>query len=213
MSNSKEIIAQRVAQELTPGSVVNLGIGLPTQVSRYVPAEKQITFQSENGLLGLAPCQQPNADLVDAGGMPCGMAPGAMIFDSAFSFALIRGGHIDICVLRGLQVDEKANLANWMVPGKRVPGMGGAMDLVTGAKRVIIAMEHTAKNGDAKIIPQCSYPLTALNVVDLIVTQLAVFAFINGQLTLTEIQQESSLEEIQQKTSARFELADTLRRF
>ncbi len=148
--DAKQRIARRVAQELRDGDIVNLGIGLPTMVANYLPEGIHITLQSENGFLGLGPVTTAHPDLVNAGGQPCGVLPGAAMFDSAMSFALIRGGHIDACVLGGLQVDEEANLANWVVHGKMVPGMGGAMDLVTGSRKVIIAMEHCAKDGSAK---------------------------------------------------------------
>lgn len=156
--DAKQRIARRVAQELRDGDIVNLGIGLPTMVANYLPEGIHITLQSENGFLGLGPVTTAHPDLVNAGGQPCGILPGAAMFDSAMSFALIRGGHIDACVLGGLQVDEEANLANWVVPGKMVPGMGGAMDLVTGSRKVIIAMEHCAKDGSAKI-----HLITAVN--------------------------------------------------
>lgn len=173
--DAKQRIARRVAQELRDGDIVNLGIGLPTMVANYLPEGIHITLQSENGFLGLGPVTTAHPDLVNAGGQPCGVLPGAAMFDSAMSFALIRGGHIDACVLGGLQVDEEANLANWVVPGKMVPGMGGAMDLVTGSRKVIIAMEHCAKDGSAKILRRCTMPLTAQHAVHMLVTELAVF--------------------------------------
>ncbi|WJV63752.1 3-oxoacid CoA-transferase subunit B [Pectobacteriaceae bacterium C52] len=209
--DAKTIIAQRVALELNDGDVVNLGIGLPTKVANYVADNIQVTFQSENGLLGLGAIYEPDMNLVNAGGQPCGMVPGAAMFDSAFSFALIRGGHVDICVLGGLQVDEHGNLANWMVPGKMVPGMGGAMDLVVGAKKVIIAMEHCAKNGEAKLLKRCIYPLTAVNKVNMVVTELAVFHFINQQLVLSEISPHTTLEDVRQKTEATFIISNDLK--
>ncbi|WP_409306374.1 3-oxoacid CoA-transferase subunit B [Pectobacterium sp. B1J-3] len=202
--DAKELIARRVALELQNGDVVNLGIGLPTKVANYVPENVQVTFQSENGFLGLGAVTEPDTNLVNAGGQPCGMVPGAAMFDSAFSFALIRGGHVDICVLGGLQVDEHGSLANWMVPGKMVPGMGGAMDLVVGAKKVIIALEHCAKNGDAKLLHQCTYPLTAVNKVSMVVTELAVFHFIQQQMVLSEISPDITIDELRQKTEANF---------
>ncbi|KAA9000022.1 CoA transferase subunit B [Affinibrenneria salicis] len=209
--NSKTLIAQRVAQELRDGDIVNLGIGLPTQVVNYLPENVDIVLQSENGFLGLGPVTEPHARLVNAGGQPCGMLPGAAMFDSAFSFALIRGGHVDVSVLGGLQVDRQGNLANWMVPGKMVPGMGGAMDLVTGAKKVIIAMEHCAKDGSPKLLEQCTLPLTAKGVVDMVVTELGVFVFTQGELVLRELAPGVTLEQIGAKTAARFTLADDLR--
>jgi acetate CoA/acetoacetate CoA-transferase beta subunit len=208
--NAKEAIARRVAKELNDGDIVNLGIGLPTQVANYLPADVTVTLQSENGFLGLGPKTVENPNLVNAGGQPCGLLPGAAMFDSAFSFALIRGGHVDVCVLGGLQVDEKANLANWMVPGKMVPGMGGAMDLVAGAKKVIIAMEHNAKDGGAKLLRQCTFPLTAQGKVNMVVTELAVFAFIDGQMVLTEIAPNVSIDDVRQRTEAHFIVSEHL---
>ncbi|NEY29477.1 CoA transferase subunit B [Escherichia coli] len=208
--NAKELIARRVALELEDGNVVNLGIGLPTQVVNYLPEGIDITLQSENGFLGLGPVTEACPNLVDAGGKPCGLRIGAAMFDSAFSFALIRGGHVDASILGGLQVDQEGNLANWMVPGKMVPGMGGAMDLVTGARHVIIAMEHCAKDGSAKILPRCTLPLTAKNCVDMIVTELAVFVLSQGELVLKEHAPGVSLQTIQQKTAAAFRVAPDL---
>ena len=208
--DAKSIIARRVALELNDGDVVNLGIGLPTQVANYVPETIEVTFQSENGFLGLGAITEIDTNLVNAGGQPCGMVPGAAMFDSAFSFALIRGGHVDVCVLGGLQVDEHANLANWVVPGKMVPGMGGAMDLVVGAKKVIIALEHCAKNGAPKLLHKCTYPLTAAKKVSMVVTELAVFEFIDQQMVLREISPDISLDELRQKTEANFIVSDDL---
>jgi acetate CoA/acetoacetate CoA-transferase beta subunit len=203
--DAKNLIASRVAQELKDGDVVNLGIGLPTLIPNYLPPGVRITLQSENGFLGLAPLEgEPVPDLVNAGGKPCGMAPGGSFFDSATSFALIRGGHVDLTVLGGLQVDQEGNLANWMVPGKMVPGMGGAMDLVTGAKNVIVAMEHATKDGGAKILRRCTLPLTAARKVRAIATELAFFRFVDGVLTLTETAPGVSIDEIRAKTEADF---------
>jgi acetate CoA/acetoacetate CoA-transferase beta subunit len=182
------VIARRIAQELAPGMLVNLGIGIPTLVANYVPAGMHVFFQSENGLIGTGtPPEEGMAHptLTDAGGRPVTALPGACTFDSAMSFGLIRGGHLDLTVLGGLQVDQKGHLANWMIPGKMVRGMGGAMDLVTGAKRVIIAMQHTAK-GASKIVKRCSLPVTATRAVDMVVTELAVIGFANGTATLLE---------------------------
>jgi len=210
--DAKEIIARRVAQELKEGYVVNLGIGTPTLVPQYLPEDLHITLQSENGFLGMGPLDsEPNPNVVNAGGQACSLLPGAAIFDSAFSFALIRGGHVDATVLGGLQVDEQGNLANWMVPGKMVPGMGGAMDLVTGAKHVIVAMEHCTRDGGAKIVPSCVLPLTAVSCVDLIVTEMAVFRRTADGLMLEELGPDVSLEDVRAKTSARFYVAPTLR--
>jgi acetate CoA/acetoacetate CoA-transferase beta subunit len=184
----QEIIARRIAKELSPGMLVNLGIGIPTLVANYLPPGLQVFFQSENGLIGTgAPPEEGMAHpmLTDAGGRPVTALPGACTFDSAMSFGLIRGGHLDLTVLGGLQVDQKGRLANWMIPGKMVPGMGGAMDLVSGAKRVIVAMQHTAK-GASKIVKECTLPLTSTRPVDMVVTELAVIAFPNGRATLLE---------------------------
>lgn len=210
--DAKEIIARRVAQELKDGYVVNLGIGTPTLVPNYLPDDLRITLQSENGFLGMGPLEgEPQPNVVNAGGQACSLLPGAAIFDSAFSFALIRGGHVDATVLGGLQVDEQGNLANWMVPGKMVPGMGGAMDLVTGAKYVIVAMEHCTRDGGAKIVPSCVLPLTAVSCVDLIVTELAVFRRTADGLLLEELGPEVTLDDVRAKTTARFDVSPTLR--
>src|ERR1700756_2475335 len=182
------IIARRIARELAPGMLVNLGIGIPTLVANHLPAGMQVFFQSENGLIGTgAPPEEGMAHpmLTDAAGPPVTALPGASTFDSAMSFGLIRGGHLDLTVLGGLQVDQTGRLANWMIPDKMVPGMGGAMDLVTGAKRVIVAMQHTAK-GKAKVVKTCTLPLTSVRAVDLVVTELAVIAFRDGCATLLE---------------------------
>ncbi len=210
--DAKTLIAARVAQELKDGDVVNLGIGLPTLIPDYLPEGVHITLQSENGFLGLGPLEgEPLPDLVNAGGKSCGMVPGTAFFDSALSFAIIRGGHVDVTVLGGLQVDQEGNLANWMVPGKMIPGMGGAMDLVTGAKHVIVAMEHATKEGGAKILKRCNLPLTAAHKVSAIATELAFFRFIDGKLTLTEIAPGVSLDEIRAKTEADFIVSPTCR--
>ena len=207
----KERIACRVAQELKQGDVVNLGIGLPTLVPNYLPSDVTITLQSENGLLGMGPLQgQPVPNLTNAGGKPCGTLPGAAFFDSAMSFSIIRGGHVDATVLGGLQVDQHGSLANWMVPGKMVPGMGGAMDLVAGAERVIIAMEHTAK-GAPKILKKCNLPLTAVKEVDMIVTEMAVMVCGADGLTLTELAPGVTLEQVQAATEADFKVSPNLK--
>ena len=210
--DAKNLIACRVAQEMKDGDVVNLGIGLPTLVPNFLSPEVNITLQSENGFLGLGPLEgEPLPNLVNAGGKPCGMVPGTAFFDSAMSFAIIRGGHVDVTVLGGLQVDQEGNLANWMVPGKMVPGMGGAMDLVSGAKHVIVAMEHATKDGGAKILKRCSLPLTAAKKVSAIITELAVFRFIEGRLVLTETAPGVTLDDIRAKTEAEFAIAPDCR--
>jgi len=200
----QEIIARRIAQELRDGMLVNLGIGIPTQVAHYLTPGMKVFFQSENGLIGTgAPPAEGMAHptLTDAGGRPVTALPGACAFDSAMSFGLIRGGHLDVTVLGGLQVDQGGQLANWMIPGKMVPGMGGAMDLVTGAKRVIVAMQHTAK-GKAKIVKKCALPITSLRPVDLVVTELAVIAFEDGRAHLRETAPGVSVAQIVAATEA-----------
>src|SRR5256885_2894234 len=186
--DAQSIIARRVARELRAGNLVNLGIGIPTLVANFVPSDLKVFFQSENGLIGTGPMPEQGVahpHLTDAGGRPIGALPGACVFDSAMSFGLIRGGHVDITVLGGLQVDAEGHLANWMIPGKMVPGMGGAMDLVSGAKRVIVAMQHAAK-GKSKIVQKCALPLTSLRLVDLVVTDMAAIGFPAGKITLQE---------------------------
>ena len=186
--DAQTIIARRIARELRSGMLVNLGIGIPTLVANYLPDGVNVFFQSENGLIGTGPVPEPgmaHPTLTDAGGRPVSALPGACTFDSAMSFGLIRGGHVDLTVLGALQVDGRGVLANWMIPGKMVPGMGGAMDLVSGAKRVIVAMQHTAK-GKPKIVNSCSLPITPTRRVDLVVTELAVIAFPDGNATLVE---------------------------
>lgn len=207
----KEIIAARVAKELRNGDVVNLGIGLPTMVPNYLPGDVNVFLQSENGYIGLGPVNgEIDPDLVNAGGQPSGIIPGGAFFDSLFSFELIRGGHVDVTVLGGLEVDAKGNLANWMVPGKMVPGMGGAMDLVTGAKKVIVAMEHCSKKGEPKILEQCRLPLTGKEVVDLIITEIAVFRVTDEGLVLEELLEGAPLEMVQEKTKASFKVSPNL---
>jgi len=203
--DAQTIIAKRIARELKAGMLVNLGIGIPTLVANYVPDGVDVFFQSENGLIGTGPIPEQgmtHPTLTDAGGQPVSALPAAATFDSAMSFALIRGGHLDMTVLGGLQVDSQGRLANWMIPGKMVPGMGGAMDLVTGAKRVIVAMQHTAK-GKPKIVKTCTLPLTSVRPVDLIVTELAVIAFPNGEPTLLETAPGVSVAQVVAATEAR----------
>lgn len=209
----QEYIAQRVAQELHDGDVVNLGIGLPTLVANYVPHEKAVMFQSENGFVGLGPTpSEENIDpyITNAGGKPVTIKQGGIFFDSATSFGIIRGGHVDLTVLGALQVDEKGNIANYMIPGKMVPGMGGAMDLISGARKVIVAMEHTAK-GSLKILKECNLPLTAANEVNLIVTEMAVIEVTEKGLVLKEINPEFSVEEVQAATEPTLIIADDLK--
>src|SRR5215471_18018676 len=212
MMDAQTIIAKRIARELKNGMLVNLGIGIPTLVANYIPNDVKIFFQSENGLIGTGPIPEEGMVqpmLTDAGGRPVTALPGACTFDSAISFGLIRGGHVDATVLGALQVDAKGLLANWMIPGKMVPGMGGAMDLVTGAKRVIIAMQHTAK-GKPKIVNRCSLPLTSLRPVDLVVSELAVIRFPDGRATLLERGPGVTVEQIIAGTEAKLALPDQI---
>ena len=204
------IIARRVALELRTGNLVNLGIGIPTLVANYLPADLKVFFQSENGLIGTGPIPEQGMThplLTDAGGRPISALPGASTFDSAVSFGLIRGGHVDVTVLGGLQVDAEGHLANWTIPGKMVPGMGGAMDLVTGAKRVIVAMQHAAK-GKSKIVARCSLPLTSARPVDLVVTDMAVIGFPDHKATLLERAPGISIGEVIAVTGADLVIPD-----
>ncbi|MEC0180906.1 3-oxoacid CoA-transferase subunit B [Paenibacillus peoriae] len=204
--NNRELIARRIAQEFKSGEVVNLGVGMPTMVVDYIPDNVNIMLQAENGIVGVGPKAAPGKerlDCIDSGGNYVTTVEGASFFDSALSFSIIRGGHVDITVLGALEVDAKGNLASWMIPGKKVPGMGGAMDLVVGAKRVIVAMEHVNKNGAPKILEQCKLPLTAVNVVKTIVTEKAVIDVIPGRgLVLKEIAPGLSVEDVQMATEA-----------
>jgi len=209
----KGLIAKRVAKELKDGDVVNLGIGLPTLVANYVSEDIEVILQSENGFVGMGPAPEEGKEiknLVNAGGMPVTTLPGAAFFDSATSFAIIRGGHVDVTVLGALQVDEKGNLANWMIPGKMVPGMGGAMDLVVGAKKVIVAMTHTAK-GNIKIFKECSLPLTAKGQVNMIITEMGVMEVTPKGLLLKEINPEYTVEEVQKFTDAKLIIPEDLK--
>ena len=202
--DAQSVIARRVARELRPGNLVNLGIGIPTLVANFVAPNLKVFFQSENGLIGTGPIPEQGMAhplLTDAGGRPISALPGASVFDSAMSFGLIRGGHVDVTVLGGLQVDAEGHLANWMIPGKMVPGMGGAMDLVTGAKRVIVAMQHAAK-GKSKIVQKCTLPLTSARPVDLVVTEMAVISFAGGRITLQETAPGVTIAEVMAVTGA-----------
>lgn len=211
--NAKEFIARRVAKELHDGDVVNLGIGLPTLVASYVGDDKDVTFQSENGMLGLngIPAEgEEDYDLSNAGGQPITMSADGVTFDSSTSFGIIRGGHVDVTVLGSLQVDQEGNISNWIIPGKMVPGMGGAMDLVVGANKVIVAMMHTAK-GKHKILNRCTLPFTAVNQVNMIVTELGVMEITEEGILLTEIAEGVTVEEIQEQTEAKLIISPNLK--
>ena len=209
----REVIARRAARELHDGDVVNLGIGLPTMIPNYLPAGITVTLQTENGAMGLGPSPkagEEDKNLVNAGGGAITLIDGASTFDSATSFAIIRGGHVDVSVLGALQVDEKGNLANWIIPGKIAPGMGGAMDLVVGAKRVIIAMEHTQK-GAPKILHQCTLPLTAAGQVNMIITEMGVINVTEKGLVLVEKHPDFTVEEIKAATEADLIISENLK--
>jgi acetate CoA/acetoacetate CoA-transferase beta subunit len=210
--DAQSLIARRVALELRSGDLVNLGIGIPSLVANYVPPGLNVFFQSENGLIGTGPVPDHGMEepmLTDAGGRPIGALPGACTFDSAMSFGLIRGGHVNITVLGALQVDADGHLANWMIPGKMVPGMGGAMDLVSGAERVIIAMQHAAK-GKSKIVQKCTLPLASARRIDLVVTDLAVIGFQGSRMTLLETAPGVSVAEVMAATEAELSVPDNV---
>lgn len=213
MADIKESIAARVAKELKDGDVVNLGIGLPTMVANFLPEGVHIVLQSENGIMGMGSAAEKGSedvDIVNAGAQYVTVAPGAMFFDSATSFGIIRGGHVDATILGALEVDQHGNLSNWIVPGKMVPGMGGAMDLVVGAKKVIIAMQHTQK-GAHKILKECRLPYTAVGVVNMIITEMGVMEITPEGILLTELHPDFTVEQIQEATEAELIISPNLK--
>ena len=211
MAWTREEMAARAAAELQDGFHVNLGIGIPTLVANYIPEDIHITLQSENGMLGMGPYPTEDTidpDLINAGKQTISELPHSVYFDSATSFGMIRGGHIDLAILGALQVGQNADIANWMVPGKMIKGMGGAMDLVAGVKRILVVMEHNTKDGSAKLVSGCTLPLTGAGVVDMVITELGVFAFQpDGQLTLIECAPSVTEQEVRERTDASFQVA------
>ena len=210
MTDLKARIAERAARELRPGEVVNLGIGIPNLIPDFLGPGTDVFLQTENGLLGVGPRPAPgdeDPDLIDAAKLPVTALPGAAYFDSASSFAMIRGGHVDVAVLGALQVSSTGDIANWAVPGKSVLGVGGAMDLVVGARRVIVTMTATTPAGEAKVVPECTCPLTARGAADVVITELAVFRVVEGELVLTELMAEATEDDVRASTAAPFAVA------
>ncbi|MBJ7570509.1 CoA transferase subunit B [Bacillus halotolerans] len=213
MKEARKRMVKRAVKEIKDGMNVNLGIGMPTLIANEIPEGVHVMLQSENGLLGIGPYPlegTEDPDLINAGKETITAVTGASYFDSAESFAMIRGGHIDLAILGGMEVSEQGDLANWMIPGKMVKGMGGAMDLVNGAKRIVVIMEHVNKHGESKVKKQCSLPLTGQKVVHRLITDLAVFDFYNGHMTLTELQDGVTLEEVYEKTEADFAVSQSV---
>ncbi|AKE25734.1 MULTISPECIES: 3-oxoacid CoA-transferase subunit B [Bacillus] len=213
MKEARKRMVKRAVQEIKDGMNVNLGIGMPTLVANEIPDGVHVMLQSENGLLGIGPYPlegTEDADLINAGKETITEVTGASYFDSAESFAMIRGGHIDLAILGGMEVSEQGDLANWMIPGKMVKGMGGAMDLVNGAKRIVVIMEHVNKHDESKVKKTCSLPLTGQKVVHRLITDLAVFDFVNGRMTLTELQDGVTIEEVYEKTEADFAVSQSV---
>ena len=215
MPLTRDQLAMRAAKELRDGYYVNLGIGIPTLVANYVPAGVEVVLQSENGMLGMGPFPfegEEDPDLINAGKQTITEIPGTAYFDSATSFGMIRGGHIDLAILGAMEVSEQGDIANWMIPGKLVKGMGGAMDLVAGVKRVVVVMAHTNKEGESKVLKECTLPLTGKACIDLVITDLCVFEVVRGMnLHLIELAEGVTLEDVQQKTEAAFTVSDSLK--
>lgn len=214
MRGRRDLILKRAVQEIQDGMCVNLGIGMPTLIADRIPEDFNVMLQSENGLLGIGAYpkeSEVDPDLINAGKETVTAKPGASYFDSAESFAMIRGGHIDLAILGGMEVSETGDLANWMIPGKMVKGMGGAMDLVQGAKRTVVIMDHVNKHGESKVKKSCSLPLTGRGVVDFLITDLAVFQCSEAGLTLVELQEGATLDEVRDKTEADFTVSDNLK--